>query len=146
MDVIEFLETEHQRLVASLQEIQIQQAQLGRDEIKVMSELRALQDYMDVKAGKNAELVSKNLNPQASLKRTAPQKLKTENSNSFAAQVLSLIRASPDGISRQVLVDKLGIKGNAKKMQYLSNLVSSLKRTGAIRPEKGFYVPQMSAG
>lgn len=91
------------------------------------TELRALDAYEQAKKGTPS--------PQGEGGR------KTSKSREVGkrAEILSLVRQYPDGVTVGELKDKLGIRRDKKAENSLTNALSAIKRQGHIRLEEGVY-------
>jgi len=54
-------------------------------------------------------------------------------------EVLSTIKSSPSGITRAVLLEALGAKGDKSAEQSISNALSALKKQDAVTSDDGVY-------
>lgn len=122
-----FVTKERERLTALKEELTTKIEELNKELETASRSLLALDAYQAAKEGKLAT-------PRAPRKTTGTR---APRDGSMRGTVLSMLEKEPLG--RAELIAQLGIKGDKKKEQNLSNLLTNLKKAGKVNNKDGTY-------
>lgn len=128
MDFAEMMEQERKRILSKLEGLMAKKAELEQEERALNIELAGIKAYSDAKLG----IVS-------APKGTRVKQTRGPRQSGVRVQILDIIQASPDGIKRPDLLEKLGAKGDKAKEQAISNALVALKKDDKITGERGEY-------
>lgn len=121
MDLLKVMADERTKLNTRLEELAKQKEELDSQMQQVKTELKAIDAYEQSK------------NPvKREKKARSPRKAGIKQS------VMNMI-ASSANITRSVLIENMGAKGDKSKEQAISNALSSLKKEGKITSDAGAY-------
>jgi hypothetical protein len=121
LDFATFIANERQRLQGERQQILNQQQEVGKRLDAINRELAAIDAYANATAGK--PIIGSDRG------RRVPRR----------DALLALIRDDPEGLSRGDILDRLGIKGDKKQENNISNALTGLIKSGHLDRQNGTY-------
>jgi len=103
---------------------------------RALAQLRGIDGYYNAMSGKPVT---------TSIAHDGEKKPRKPRETGKRAEILALFQHFPDGATSAQLQDHLGIKGDKKSVQSLSNALSALKREGHLTQGEGRNAPYILA-
>jgi hypothetical protein len=129
----QFIAQERDRLSGERERILGQQRELDEQLNAVNREMLALDAYENVKAGRPPTAGG-----LAVLRGRSEGRVSRRGSKREA--ILALIRATPEGLSRGQLLERMGLKGNKSGEMSVSNALTALTKSNQAARRQGKYV------
>lgn len=140
-DFAMFVQTERTRLMKAredtLNQMQIIQAHIE----EIDTELRAIEAYVATKEGRApVSAPARGPSKMRKARRTGGRK------GAIREELISLIKAEPQGLTRADLIGRRGVKGDKSGEQSISNALTNMKKAGQLTQDNGrYYVTQQAA-
>lgn len=134
VEFADYIATERSRLASRKQSIVDQQHQLTSELTAIDSELRAIVAYESAKTGKTSRS-----------KSNGATHTRSPRNGSKRTEILNVVTANVDGMSRGDILNALGVKGDKSGEMSVSNALTALTKTQQLVRENGHYFAAQAA-
>lgn len=132
----QFVEKERERLTKAKEDA-LERRQKVEDELTAIDrELDGIEAYELAKQGKLDIHTKPERKPRAPRDPNAPKTERKPREAGKRNEILEIIKGEEEGYSRAELIEHLSAKGDKKREQSISNALSTLKKSGALRQDE----------